>query len=234
VAILVVVSFGTVAAGAYIAGRIAQGQVQHLVVAVARANQRTGVRPQARLLEARRIAFEAHGAGRGTGAPAHALRALDDGQSVEALRRDVGQRIVHARWAGADQVAIVAEDVQARTEHAAQHRVTVGATVADGGEAGNGLQVIGAITGGYRLPRQARIGHPVQWRRGRGGGDHHRVEGTRLFGGRSVGQSCSHGQAKGNRQARASARGAGSHFHRNSSKVRTRARRRSGVVRQIR
>ena len=225
VAVLVVIGFGTVATGAHIAGRVAQGQVQHLVVAVARTDQRTGIGTQARFLEARCIAFEAHGAGRGTCPPAHALRALDDGQAVEALRCDVGQRVVHARGAGADQVAVIAEDVQARTQHAAQHRVTVGAAVADGGEARNGLQVVGAVTGRDRLPRQAWIGHPVQWRRRRGGGDHQRIESARLFGGRGMGERCSCGQAKGNRQAHAGACGAGSHFHRNSSKVRTRARR---------
>ncbi len=162
VAVLVVIRFGAVAVDAHIARRCAGGEIEHLVVAVARADQRTGVDVHARLIETWRVAFEAHCPGRGTGAPAHALRPLDDGQPVEGFRGDVGQRVVHPRGTRADQVALVTDDVQARAEHAAQHRIAVGAAVADRGEAGNRLQVIGAIAGRHRLPRQARIGDPVQ------------------------------------------------------------------------
>ena len=44
--------------------------------------------------------------------------------------------------------------ILARAEHATQHRVAIGAAVADQGEAGDGLEVVAAVTGNHRYGRR--------------------------------------------------------------------------------
>ena len=66
-------------------------------------------------------------------------------------------------------------------------------------EAGNGLQVVGAVAGRQRLARRLGIGDEGQRRIGRDGGDDHRihVEGGRLLG---AGGGKDGGQGRGQRQ----------------------------------
>ena len=145
------------------------------------------------------VALEAHRAGRGARSPEHGLRALDDDEVVVGLRRDVGHRVVHARRAGAGHRAVVGHQVQARAEHAAKHRIAVGAAIADGGEAGNGLEVVGAVAGRNRLARELGTGLELEGRHRRQRGDEDRVEVDRLAG-RCVGGGIGQGDGGGERQ----------------------------------
>ncbi|MNZ60335.1 hypothetical protein D3C78_784030 [compost metagenome] len=129
---MVVVRARLVADEARIGLAIACGGVEHLVEAAVGTGQQAGVDPAAEGAEFFRFTFEKDGPGRAAGAPDHALRAFDNGEAVIGFRRDVRGRCVHAVGAGTEHHTTVGEDVQARTEHAAQHRVTVGATGADG------------------------------------------------------------------------------------------------------
>src|SRR5690606_37271027 len=54
--------------------------------------------------------------------------------------------------------------------------VAVAAAVAHGAEAGNGLEVVGAVAGGNRLARELRARLPGEGGRRRGGRHHHGVE----------------------------------------------------------
>ncbi len=177
IAVAVVVGLGAVGVQSRVAAAATAAQIQVLVVAVPGADQRAGLAFQGRHGVMRSIALEAHGACGRARPPAHRLRTLDDGEPVEGFRRDVGQGVVHARRTCADQGAIVAEHVEPRAEHAAQHWIAVGAAVADRGEAGHGFQIVGTVAGRHRLPRQLRIDRPGQWRDGRSGGHDHPVEG---------------------------------------------------------
>ena len=187
VAILVVVRPCLVAHEAQVALLAADGTVQHLVQAAVGTAQQAGVQAAAEFAEAFRLAFEQHRAGRGTGAPEHGLRALDHGQPVEGLRCDVGAGRVHPVGAGAEHQAAVGAQVDARAEHAAQHRVAVAAAAADGGKAGDGLEVVGGIAGRHRLAGVTRVGDHRQRRTLLHGGDH---------GGRQLGVSGVLGQRR--------------------------------------
>ena len=176
VAVLVVISVRGVADHPHVAQRAAGGGVDGLVEAAVGTGQDTGIDPGAQFAEMLRFALEQDGAGRCPRAPEYGLRALDHGQLVVGFRRDVGRGGVHAAGAGAEHHAAIGEDVQARTEHAAQHRVAVGAAVADQGEAGNGLEVVATVTGRYRLARVLGVGDDGQWRAGSDGRDHQRAD----------------------------------------------------------
>ena len=126
-----------------------------------------------RLLETLRLTFEQHGTSRSPRPPAYALRALDDGKAVVGLRCDVGAGRVHPVGTGADHLAAVGQQVDARTEHAAQHRVAVAAAAANRREARNGLQIVGGIAGGHRLAGVLGVGNDSQWRALLNGGHHH-------------------------------------------------------------
>ena len=197
IAITIVVGLGTVGGKARIAEGIAGHRIQHLVIASLAATQQAGIDTHAGLVEIGNLALEAHRAGRGATAPQHRLRALDHGQAVIGFWRDIGHRIVHARRAGTTHRAVIRQQIQARTEHAAQHRITIGATTAQHREAGNRLQVIRAIAGGYGLTRQLGIGDEGHGHAGRNAGDDQRiqvdhtlVEHDRI---RSTGAACSQG-----------------------------------------
>ena len=172
IAVFVVVGLGTVGGHARIAPRRTGADVQHLVVAVAAAGQQAAGGLHARLGEVRDLALEAHRAGGSAAAPQHRLRPLDDDQAVVGFRRDVRQRVVHARGTGAAHRAVVGHQVDARAEHAAQHRIAVGTAAAQRGEAGNGLQVVRSVAGRHRLPRQFGIGDEGGGHGGRHA-DHH-------------------------------------------------------------
>src|SRR5690606_31035037 len=103
------------------------------------------VDPSSKRVETLRVALEKDGCRRAARPPEHGLRALDDSQQVVALRCDVGARRVHPAGAGAEHLAAVRQHVQARTEHAAEHRIAVRAATAYRGEAWNGQQVITGV-----------------------------------------------------------------------------------------
>ena len=170
-AVLVVVGLGLVAGDAQVTQWSAGGRIQHPVEAAIGASGETAVDPHTQLTEALRLAVETDGASRGARPPDHGFRTFHHGEFVEGLRGDIGGRRVHPRRAGAEHGSAVGEDVQTRAEHAAQHRVTVGAAVTDGGEAGDGLEIVGAVAGGDRLARLLRIGDHGQRRTLRHGGD---------------------------------------------------------------
>ncbi|MCY1410665.1 hypothetical protein D9M71_260360 [compost metagenome] len=176
IAVFIVVGARLVADETRIAVAVARCGIQHLVEAAVGAAQQAGIDPAAKLAEFLRLAIEEDGPGRGARAPDHALRTLDHGQAVIGFRRDVRGGGVHAVGAGAEHHAAVGEDVQARAEHAAQHRVAIGAAGANRREAGDGLQVIGAITGRYRLAWVLGVGDDGQRRAGGDGGDHRRAQ----------------------------------------------------------
>lgn len=173
-AVLVIVGLRVVAGEAQVAEPVAGGGVQHLVEAAIGAGQQAGVDPRAEFAEALRLTLEEDRPGRRARPPEHRLRALDHGELVVGFRRDVGGRRVHPVRTGTEHHAAVGEDVQARTEHPAQHRVAVAAAVADHREAGNGLQVVGPIAGRYRLARLLGIGDDGQRRTLGDSGDHAR------------------------------------------------------------
>src|SRR5690606_14194750 len=158
VAIAVVVGLGAVGADARIAQAVAVGGIDDLVVAAEAAGQQAAAGFDGRRFVHLAVALEAHRTGRGARAPQHRLRPLGDHQAVVVLRRDVGHRVVHAAGAGARHRAVIGQQVEPRAEHAAQHRVAVGAAVAHRREAGNGLEVVRAIAGRYRLARQLGAG----------------------------------------------------------------------------
>ncbi|MNX98975.1 hypothetical protein D3C86_1314040 [compost metagenome] len=176
VAVLVVVGVRGVADDPHVTRLTAGCGVHQFVEAAVGAGQHAGVDPCAEFAEVLRLAVEQDSASRGTRSPQHGLRALDYGEFVVGFRRDVGSRGVHPARAGTEHHAAVGEDVQPRTEHAAQHRVTIGAAVAHHGKAGDGFQVIGAIAGRHRLARVLGIGDDGQWRTGRNGGNHCRAQ----------------------------------------------------------
>src|SRR5690606_14479681 len=91
----VVVRLGAVGGRTQVAPRGAGACVQHLVVAAVAACQQAALRAHAGPVEVRDLALETHRAGRCAAAPQHGLRALDHGQAVVGLRRDVGHGIVH-------------------------------------------------------------------------------------------------------------------------------------------
>lgn len=173
-AVLVIVGLRVVAGEAQVAEPVAGGGVQHLVEAAIGAGQQAGVDPRAEFAEALRLTLEEDRPGRRARPPEHRLRALDHGELVVGFRRDVGGRRVHPVRTGTEHHAAVGEDVQARTEHPAQHRVAVAAAVADHREAGNGLQVVGPIAGRHRLARLLGIGDDGQRRTLGDSGDHAR------------------------------------------------------------
>ncbi|MNZ76006.1 hypothetical protein D3C78_944990 [compost metagenome] len=176
VAVAVIVGMGGVADHSHIALRATGGGIHHFVEAPVGATQHAGVHPAAELAEAFWLAVKQDGASRSAGAPEHGLRALDDRQLVVGLWRDVRGRCVHSTWAGTQQCAAVGEDVQPRAEHAAQHRVAIGAAVAHQGEAGDGLEVVAAVTGRHRLARVLGVGDDGQGRAGGDGGDDRRAQ----------------------------------------------------------
>lgn len=135
VAVLVVIGVGLVADHADIPQRATGGGIQHFVETPVGTGEDAGVDPRAQFAELLRLTVEQHRAGRGAGAPEHGLRAFDHGELVVGFRRDVGGGCVHAARAGAEHHAAVGEDIQARAEHAAQHRVAIGAAVAHQGKA---------------------------------------------------------------------------------------------------
>ncbi|MCY1407286.1 hypothetical protein D9M71_225830 [compost metagenome] len=176
VAVLVVVGVRGVADDPHITRLSTGGSVHQFVEAAVGAGQHAGVDPCAEFAEVLRLAVEQDSASRGTRSPQHGLRAFDHGQLVVGFRRDVGGRGVHPARAGTEHHAAVGEDVQPRAEHAAQHRVTIGAAIAHHGKAGDGLQVIGAIAGRHRLSRVLGVGDDGQGRAGRNGGNHRRAQ----------------------------------------------------------
>ncbi|MNL14240.1 hypothetical protein D3C87_1351710 [compost metagenome] len=157
--------------------------VHQFVEAPVGAGQYAGIHPRAEFAEAFRLALEQDGAGRSARPPKHGLRAFDHGQLVVGFRRNVGGRRVHPPRTGAKHHAAVGEDVQARAEHAAQHRVAIGAAVAYRREAGNRLEVIRAVAGRQRLARKLRVRRECQRRAGRHAHDHYRVQRGDAIGG---------------------------------------------------
>ncbi|MNM69440.1 hypothetical protein D3C81_810360 [compost metagenome] len=181
VAVLVVVGLRAVGHDPRVTVLAAGGGVDAAVEAAVGAGQQAAVQAPVRLAELLRLALEQHGRRRGARPPQHALRALDHGQTVVAFRADVGARRVHASRAGAEHLAAVGQQLDPRAEHAAEHRIAVDPAVADGGEAGDGLQVVGAVAGRHRLARLLGIGHHGQRRLRCHAGDHQRRD--LVFGG---------------------------------------------------
>ena len=133
---LVVVRFGGVAAEPHIALRHAGGGIDQRIAAPVRTGQHTAHHLRAGLRKTRHIAFETHRASRTHRPPQHRLRAFHHHHAIKGFRRHIGHRIVHPRRTGAGHAAIVGKQIQARTEHAAQHRIAIAATAADRGKAG--------------------------------------------------------------------------------------------------
>ena len=172
-AVLIVVGTGFVDHHPQVALFGAEAGVDVLVPAAVGAGQHAGVALDTRLVEARAFTLETHRARRRSRPPQHRLRPLGNGQQIEAFRRDVRGRCIHPRWAGAQHFRTVGEDLQPRAEHAAEHRVAVGAAVADLRKAGDGFQVVRTVAGRHRLAWGFRRGDDGQ--RGverRGDGDH--------------------------------------------------------------
>ncbi len=163
VAIGVIVSLGAVGHQPGIALTVAGGGVQVAVEATVGGGQQAAVEAIIRPAELLRLALEEHGGGRGTWPPEDALRPFDDRELVEGVRADVRARRIHAIRAGAEHLAAVGEQFQARAEHAAEHRIAVDAAVTHGGKAGNGLQVVGTVAGRHRLTGNLGVGHHGQW-----------------------------------------------------------------------
>ena len=153
---------GGVADNPHIAQRATGGGIDGFVETAVGARQQAGIDPRAQFAEVLGFALEEDGARRGARAPEHGLWAFDHGELVVGFRRDVGGGCVHAPGAGAEHFAAVGEDVQARAEHATQHRVAIGAAVADQGEAGDGLEVVAAVTGGHGLAWVLGVGDDGQ------------------------------------------------------------------------
>jgi hypothetical protein len=127
-------------------------------------------------------ALEEHHAGAVAGAVLDGLRALQHGDLVEGFGEDVGGGRVHAHAAAAEDHLAVEQDAQARGGHAAEHRVAVGAALADHREAGDVLEVVGAVMGGHRLARGAGVGGDGERRVHRRGGHDDLAEGGGLLG----------------------------------------------------
>ena len=162
VAVLVVIGMGGVADNPHIAQRATGGGIDGFVETAVGARQQAGIDPRAQFAEVLGFALEEDGARRGARAPEHGLWAFDHGELVVGFRRDIGGGCVHAPGAGAEHFAAVGEDVQARAEHATQHRVAIGAAVADQGEAGDGLEVVAAVTGRHGLAWVLGVGDDGQ------------------------------------------------------------------------
>ena len=188
--------------------RIARGctgsDIEQLIIATKTSAQHTGLCTQPGFVEARGFTLKAHRARRCSRPPQHRLRAFDHGQAVVGFRGDIGQRVVHPRRASAGHAAVVAQQVEARTEHAAQHRVAIAAAIAYGGKAGNGFEVVGTITGRHRLARQLGVGFEGQRLRGCAD-DHHAIE---ILGGpiHAIGTGEDGEQADGKRTGKRAAR----------------------------
>ncbi|MNS28422.1 hypothetical protein D3C72_603950 [compost metagenome] len=151
-----------VADHAHVAQRAAGSGVDNLVKTSVGAGQNACVHAGAEFAEALWLTIEQHRTRRRAGAVKHRLRAFDHGEFVVGFRRDIRSRRVHSAGAGAEHHAAVGEDVQARTEHAAQYRIAVGAAIAHQRKARNGLQIIAAITGRHRLARVFGVGDDGQ------------------------------------------------------------------------
>lgn len=141
--------------------------VDVLVVAAERPADDAAVEAHAGPLETRRRALEQHGAGRCAGAVQHRLRPFHDRHLVVAFRCDIGSRRVHPVRTRAERRHPVREHVEPRAEHAAQYGVAVRSAAADRREAGDRLQIVGAVARGQRLARRLRIGDDDERRRQR-------------------------------------------------------------------
>ncbi len=186
VTVLVVIGVGAVGQQADVTLLATGGGIDIAVEATIGADQEAGVDPPAQLAEILRITLEEDGRRRVARPPEHGLRPLDHRQRIVVLRCDVGAGRVHAARAGAEHLGTVGQQLQARTEHAAEYRVAVGAAATHGGETGNGLQVVTRVAGRHRLTRNLRIGRHRQRRLlGDAGDDHGRQFGgtgmVRLF-----------------------------------------------------
>ncbi len=162
IAIFIIAGAGAVAAQPQIALTAADRTVQLQIPAGIGAGHHSGIQPRTRLVETFRQAIEQHGARRGTRPPGHGLRTLDYGQLIEVLRGDIGGRRIHPRGTGTEHFAAVGQQLEPRAEHAAQHRITVAAATAHCGKTGDGLQVVGPVTGRDRLAGILGVGDDGQ------------------------------------------------------------------------
>ena len=163
-ALLVVVRTGIGSATAHIKVRRGVLQITHQVAAAKIGHGGAQVAGQFRLQRTlAAIPLEQHRAGHVARAVDHGLRPLEHGQAVIGVGKHIGGRRVHAAAAATQDVLAIQQHVQARSGHAAQHRVAIGATLADHGEAGNGLEDVGSVLRRNRLARLARIGHDGEW-----------------------------------------------------------------------
>ncbi len=167
VAVFVIVGMRLVADHSHITQWATGGGIDDFIEAPVGAGQHTGVDPCAQLAELLRLALEQDSTGRRARAPEHGLWTFDHRELVVGLRRDIRGGRIHSARAGAEHHAAIGEDIQARAEHAAQHRVAVGTAVAHEGEAGDGLEVVAAVTGRHWLARVFRVGNHGQRRAGR-------------------------------------------------------------------
>ncbi len=182
VAVLVVIGVGAVGQQADVTLLATGGGIDIAIEATIGADQEAGVDSPAQLAEILRITLEEDGRRRVARPPEHGLRSLDHRQRIVVLRCDVGAGRVHTARAGTEHLGTVGQQLQARTEHAAEYRVAVGAAATHGGETGNGLQVVTRVAGRHRLTRNLRIGRHRQRRLLGDAGDDHR----RQFGGTGV------------------------------------------------
>lgn len=138
-AVLVVVGVGARGDGAHVAAGTAAGHVRHQVVAIEAAGERAHEAARGGRVEAFGVALEQRRAGEVAAAVEHRLRALEHGDAVVDLGEDVGRGRVHAHAAAAEDVLPVHLHVEPRAGETAQHRIAVGAALADRGEAGDVL-----------------------------------------------------------------------------------------------
>src|SRR5690606_2510633 len=100
------------------------------------------------------------------------LRTFEHGHVVGMVGGDVGRGRVHAVTAAAENAVASAENIEARSSHAAQERFAAAAALAGEGKTGNGAQDFGAVLSGNRLGRRVRIGgHAERAFAGPGGDD---------------------------------------------------------------
>ena len=205
IAVLVVVRFGVGQNALHVGGRVAGLHIDQFVVTTEAAHGQGAVHLIAGLVEAGRLALEQDRAGRCAWAVHHALRALEQGHLVVAVRKDIGRWRVHAHAAAPQDLFAIEQDVQARSRHATEQRVAVGATLADHAHAGNGLEQAGAIGGGQGLLRCPGIEADLQGCLHGRRGDHDRFKGG-IVGKGGEGIGAGHGQGRGVE---------GKRFHRN-------------------
>ena len=138
-------------------GRNGRAGVHQFVVAPERSAGERARELHVGPIDAPDVALEEHRSRRSARAVQDRLRPLEDGDAVVRGREDVRGGGIHAAAAAAENLLPVQQDAHARARHPPKDRVAVGASLPDDGEAGDGLQVIGAVVRGDGLARGPRV-----------------------------------------------------------------------------